>query len=364
MGRLPGVLVAGIMMAVVLAGCASESGADEPAEVVDPDSFELETGKGAIDGLLVDDRFRPIDLQPAGAVQNEFQTAGFILVQETGQQVQTNENGEFSVIDLEPGTYTLRLSADGIEAAPERVTVQEGLFNEAQIIGRRTAGTEDVIITQEHAAFVSCFSNFVAYSFALECTNDQSGDTDRADWIVDNSEFNGTLEYVVIEVLFDNPAPPSTAYDYVARQGPVSTDFSSGFIPDNGDRYGKMHLPVGRVSPDPVPVGGGCDAAGEIETNCPYHPDLPLQTIIFGRGFGHEEIRTTYAPVYGALNDNTPCAPVPIFACVNHVSMRRGVGGALGVQATYLMSLFLFDPEADGTLLHETDYCVLCDPDA
>lgn len=355
------------MVAVALAGCASEGG-NEPdeTEVVDPDSFELEQGKGAISGILVDDRFRPIDLQPEGDVENEFQAAGFILIQETGQQVRTNENGEFSVVDLDPGFYTLRVSAEGFETIPERAQVEEGLFNEVQLLGRRVASTDDVIITQEHAAFASCFTNFVILSVTLDCTADQSDDTDRAAWYPDLSEFNDSLDYIVVEALFDNEAPPSTAYDVVAREGSIGTDYSAGLLTDSDGRYVKMHLPIGEISPDPPISGGGCDASPEgPDAYCPYTADKQLQIIMFGRGFLYQEVKDAYKPVNDVIvSGPANCSNVPVPSCLHEATMRRGAGGALGTQATYMMSLFLFDPEADGTLLHETDFCTLCNPDA
>jgi hypothetical protein len=116
--------------AVLTAGCAGGDGGDDLAA-----QASLAAGKGAIQGLLVDDRYRPIHLtdKPAG----EFDASGFILVVETGATVTTGPDGVFQVLDLEPGTYTLKPSVEGHEGAPAKVDVSAGKYTEVDLLVRR-----------------------------------------------------------------------------------------------------------------------------------------------------------------------------------------------------------------------------------
>jgi hypothetical protein len=163
---------------VALAGCAGDSPDTAPVDPSEIDPEQLQAGKGAIAGLLIDDRFRPIQL--IDSPTTEFQARGFVLLQETGQESRTTANGEFAFIDLEPGTYTLRVSATGHEAVPSKVVVREGEFAEASIVARRTSSQGSTIVTEEYSAFSPCFINFVALSTTADCTLDQSGETFRA----------------------------------------------------------------------------------------------------------------------------------------------------------------------------------------
>ena len=204
-----------VMVAVALAGCAGES-EPEPVEVVDTENFVHKEGKGAIAGLLVDDRFRPIQL--TSDPETEFQTDGFILLQETGSQVQTTENGEFSFLDLDPGTYTIRVTADGHEAIPAKVTVVEGAFAELSVIARRVSSVGSTIITEEYSAFSPCFINFVAFSYTADCTGDQSGETFRAGITGRNLSAFEDLTWVVAETQFNQVPSGGAAYDVVLRK--------------------------------------------------------------------------------------------------------------------------------------------------
>ncbi len=328
-----------VVVSVALAGCASES-APEPVENVDKESFVHKEGKGAIAGLLVDDRFRPIQL--TDDPETEFQTTGFILLQETGQQVQTTENGEFSFVDLDPGSYTLRVTAAGHEAVPTKVGVAEGAFSELSVVARRVASEGSTILTEEYSAFSPCFINFVAFSYTADCTGDRSGETFRAGIRGRNLSSFEDLTWVVAETQFNQVPSGGAAYDVVIRRD-IDTDYTADVLWDRS--YSILHLINGDLTPDPEVPGVPFEVWTKEDT---------FEMLMFGRGYGAEEVRTTYAPVRGVLQQG-PCIPGVIIECVQDIPMRRGAGGTMGNKAQMMLSIFLGEPEVD-----PMEYCVLC----
>jgi hypothetical protein len=291
----------------------------------------------------VDDRFRPIQLtqDPEG----EFAAAGFVLLQETGEQTQTNGDGEFVFSDLEPGQYTLRVQAEGHEATPQKIGVTAGRFSEATLTARRVVSEGSFIITDEYSAFSPCFINFVALSYTADCTADQSGETARLG-IMDRNVTNiDNVTWVVTEALFNQEPQGGAAYDVVVRRE-LDHDYAAAVLFEG--RYAKLHMQNGSVSPDEPPAGED------------FHPwyvhNGTFDVLMFGRGYGAEEIRTAYEPVYETLQD-APCIPTGLGICVNDIPMRRGAGGTLGNEAKFLVSIFVGEPEVDPLV-----YCALCEP--
>jgi hypothetical protein len=154
-----------IMVTVVLAGCA-DSGGPKENEVVEGKVGEkdgvLTAGKGAIEGLLVDDAFRPLEL--TDTPQSTYQFSGFLFIQELALQVQTNENGEFTILDVEPGSYRLRPQVDGHDGGTQRITVKSGEFTEVTVQLQRKASTSSTIITEEYTGFTPCGAPVIVFN--------------------------------------------------------------------------------------------------------------------------------------------------------------------------------------------------------
>lgn len=203
-------LVAIMLLAVTFAGCADEGG--KSSEIVDKESFEHAAGKGAIAGLVVDDRFRPIELGETDAGQ--YQSLGFVLLQETGESVITTENGEFTFVDLVPGEYKIRVQSEDHEGIPIRVTVFEGEFSDVTIQMQRKVSDETTILTQEYSVFVDCYASVpgVFWWTELNCFLDMSLDSKRGGFQTDYTSVQN-ITYVVTEYLF------SQAGDYGASVG-------------------------------------------------------------------------------------------------------------------------------------------------
>lgn len=297
---------------VSLAGCADESGDPETPTSVDPDDYELEAGTGAITGLLVDDAYRPIHITDDPTTQ--YQDAGFVLLQETGEQVQTTENGEFTFVGLEPGTYTLRVQLQDHEASPYTMDVREGVFNEATLIARRLSSVGSTIVTQEYAIFIPCSAYAVA-----DCTGDRSGDSGRYSTGWDSlEEFLPEMEYVKLEAKMNQPGIYCLEVRAPQLGGATDEPSYADWCRGQDSTYISGILQVGENYMD-----DGRD---------PFNATGPSDVILFY--FGNNEATCWQGPP-----DSYRCA---------------GVG--FGIRAQILTSLFIGPPEVD---LEE--YCLLCE---
>lgn len=311
------VLLALLTSTVALAGCTS----DEPTNDqvldggADEDNFQLKAGKGAISGLLVDDRFRPIEL--TDDPNTEFQRTGFILLQELGLRAQTDANGEFSFVDLDPGQYTLRAQIDGHEATPERVTVSEGLFAESTLLARRVLSQGSFILTQEHTVYIACALDFIANGINLPCDLDLSDDSYSSDFGSDYQSYGSNATAVVTELL----ANQDKSWELQVRTG---TRYYIGALASG--TYIKVYMENG------VNAEEFQNNVGYADRYQPWLNDDTFQTIFFiDHGFRQE-----HQDVLG-----------PTLCC--------GAGLTVGIRSTILQSVFLGVPEVD-----IEDYCVLC----
>jgi hypothetical protein len=306
-------LTAAAVVAVALAGCSDDP---TPGTVIDRDEFELAEGTGAIAGLLVDDRFRPIQLTD-GVAATQFQARGFVLLQETGQETRTTQNGEFSFVNLDPGTYTLRANVAGHEATPQQVTVAAGVFNEASIVARRVSSTGSLILTQEKSMFTECAAEFIAVASAwLPCTLDLSLDGARTDIQANYSAFADQATAMVSEAKFNNVGD----YDLAIR---VLDDATGGL---GATYYAECPVREGDYIRIELVVGDVDDCGGR---NVEFHLRDEIQTIMFAWSATHQTFEDT-AGTYG-------------------------LGVVLGVRAQVIDSIFVGEPEVD-----LSSYCVLC----
>lgn len=296
------VLILLALVATGLAGCAESTPDDAPTNV-DPDDFVLAAGKGAIAGLVVDDRFRPV-------------MGARVLLQEEGAQTTSNANGEFSFVDLAPGRYTLRASADGHEATPKSVEVVAGQFAEANIVARRIISEGGFIISNEYAAFVPCGANVVFYGDSFDCTFDQSGDSQRVSFTIDYTAFN--LSHFVMELDSNNPQ-----YWDVWLQPPLDDSASCGETyqimggPDSTYWRWQLNRGESAISADTA-SGAGCETV-------PWDNDTPLQTYVYLNSLGFDQ------------------------------GVGFGVGVYVGVQANFVQNAFVGEPDVD-----VDTYCVWC----
>lgn len=304
-------------LAVALAGCTSDPQTIDGA--VDEDGFGLAAGTGGIHGLLVDDRFRPLELTdtPAG----EFQREGFILLQELGLTAQSNANGEFTFVDLEPGVYTLRMSVEGHEGVPETIRVDAGVFADATLVVRRIASVDGAIITQEHTVYIDCAFDYLQNGgnglpphVGIGCDLDVSQDGYSSNFIADYSSFGANATWLVTEML----ANQENSWELQLRGSTIhATEWATG----DGAR---------------IVLERGVKPADHQDNpsfnHGAWHNAEPFQTILF---------------VDHAFRQEQQDATGGLFCC--------GVGASLGIRAQILQSVFLGPPEEDVAA-----YCVLC----
>ena len=295
-------LVALVASSLALAGCGGKDGDGDGPSAGSGTTGPLESGKGAISGLLINDVFRPVP-------------GGLVLIQELGVTSTSDSSGQFSFVDLEPGTYLLRVQAEGHEAAPQSVDVVEGEYAELEVMARRVASDSGRIITNEYSVFVSCNVNAVVIGLPYDCTFDQSGDSDRAAFTSDFTAV-GNVTYLITEMKANQVG------NYEVRVRP--TDHDQG--PD--DNYAVMEIVdsdylrivnrLGEAAHDPYELTGNNQAWNNTEE---------FLTILYVDSIGKNAGDT------GTF----------------------GAGIDVGIRAKFVQSVFVGDPETD-----IESYCVLC----
>lgn len=310
-------LVAMLSVTIALAGCSDEKGGDKEDTPITGDPGDLAKGKGAIAGLLLDDRFRPI-------------ADGTVLVQQTGDTTTSNEDGEFFFVDLEPGSYRLRADVPGHESLPVNIDVKEGEFAEQRVVARRVVSDDGSIITREYSVFVPCAVSVPASSITLDCTADGSGDTFRSGFDSDLQEYDN-ITYVVTEMKAASPASPEKgAYKVVVREQGDGQYYGSEFTVD-GD-YIRIVMKLGAKSEQDTE-----------DRNSNWTNDRALETLLFPQGGFKSESQ-------GALDtmcSTTDPAPPEVPGLARGCWESRGLGAQFGVRAQFVQSVFLGEPEVD-----------------
>lgn len=231
--RVTSLVVLGLV-AVALAGCNDKGGGTTPS-----DQPPLAAGKGAIAGIVVDDVYRPVP--------------NALVLASNGLTATSDASGQFTLVNLEPGAYILRVQADGHEAAPQTFDVKAGEYTEAEVLTRRIMNEGSRIVTTEYNVFVSCNINAVVIGLPYDCTLDQSGDTDRPGFVANYTEI-GNVTYMVTEMKANKVG------NYEVRIRPVDHDqgpdgnYAVMEIVDSD--YLRIVHKVGEVAGDPFQLTG------------------------------------------------------------------------------------------------------------
>jgi hypothetical protein len=261
-------------------------------------------GKGAITGLVIDDRYRPV----AGA---------FILLTPGGLSATSDELGQFQVLDLEPGSYVALAQAKDHEAAPRNADVRSGEYTELELQARRIFSDAGSIITTEYSIFIDCAEEAVVIANSGEtegvsCMMDQSGDSARGGFDTTISPRDANLTtYMVTEVLFNQKGTYATVIGLVDDTDSFSTYYAEADTLD--DVYQRIQMRKGTVD-----NRTGEDTGGR---NVKWNADKTFTTFIFPHGMFYREMQENFG--------------------------LWGLGVSVGVKAKIIQSVFLGEPRDD-----------------
>ena len=303
------VFVVASLCAVLLGGCTDEGPAPDPACDADCRStHEFLAGRGAIAGLLVDDRFRPLDLDALG---------GTLLVQEMGLQTSHTPNGEFSILGLEAGTYTIRVTIPGHEATPAEVDVVAGQFTEVTIVARRIVNLDDTIVSQEFAVFLPCSDGLGPFGGGNpQCDLDFSEDAYPSGYTQDLTAL--AVAGIVTEVTVSN----DQRHQIIIRADDDGED-AHYIVLDFTGAYGYAALVAGEATPS--------DEEWLYGEMLPFDNTRPIRTMLF-----------EMFPLKDESND------LGVPNCC-------GYGVRFGTKATFVQSLFFDGYDGD-----VRSYCAIC----
>lgn len=291
-------LAALLLASLALAGCGGKDAADG-GEGIQP---ALKDGKGAIAGLVIDDVYRPVP--------------DALVLLSNGATATSDASGQFSVTDLEPGAYILRVQAEGHESAPQGVEVAAGEYAEAELVARRVFSEGGRIITNEYSIFMTCTMEAVVVSGnGLNCFFDLSGESERTSFTTDLRGVRG-VTYMVTEVKFNQVGD----YDFVL----AIDDDGDSFL----DRYWAEASIVDGDYARVVSLNGTANEEHDAGRNEVWQPDVdPFATTVFPHGEFYNELN-------GATQD----------VCVDGCG---GLGMDVGVRGKVIQSVFIGPPEVD-----------------
>ena len=394
--RTKTVLTTLALVTVVLAGCVDDDVPPDETGSTNSDPASLGS-KGAINGLVVDDNFRPVQLKEewgAGG-PGEFQDLGFVLVLQTGERFETNENGEFQALPLEPGTYTLRVAADSHEAKETTVRVVAGEFTEVTLEARRQYSGGGTLLTQEEIIFVACaVATTVVRLVQGNGCGDLSGDSGRYGFATDYSAFATDIRGMVTEIRVFQDGYHGTTIRYDDCEHAAADTIANGCVYADFDvektvRWGKAVLypdlqrlagweknfnepaeylqegEEGYCHPRDAKPASDCIAAAHFGRFFAWDPSLPFNTILFPDHPIKTHQDTAIQPLWPVTCTFPDVASIPWTSGETTVGARvkaylcdgSGNGVIIGTKAQFLQTVFLYKLPDEGI----EDYCALCD---
>ncbi|MGB1586705.1 MAG: carboxypeptidase-like regulatory domain-containing protein [Thermoplasmatota archaeon] len=146
-----------VLLSVALAGCAEEAGTGTGPDDGDPGSVAATDTTGGIRGVVVDQAIVPI-------------VGADITIASTGEATQTDDNGNFVISGLDPGTYFLTVSHPLYDVVQQSVDVEAGVETPAPVKIQLTRVILDdpYASTTAYKGFIFCSMNVVG-AYAEEC---------------------------------------------------------------------------------------------------------------------------------------------------------------------------------------------------
>lgn len=298
--------------ATVLAGCSSKDSSSSAAAT----TVTFDASKGAIRGIVIDDRYRPV---PDAEV----------LLTQLGTTVTSDSEGQFGFGNLEPGAYLALTKSKDHEAAPKNIDIVPGQYTDVEIQARRIFSQDGSIITTQYSVFIDCAFEAVVVSAIQEkpsCTGDETGDSARANFDTTFPAADAkNLTYMITEFLFNKVGDYGVVVG-VAPGGSYDTYYAEGNV---------VQGVYQRFENQPKVVD---NRTGETANrNVKFNPAKPFSTTVFPHG-------QAYGELHGATRDFGTATGHPI--CVGDGGCE-GVGVALGVKAKIVQTTFLGKPNVD-----------------
>lgn len=286
------VLVVALVASLALAGCGGKD------KVTPGETPPLASGKGAMSGLVINDVYRPVP--------------DALVLLSNGLTATTDASGQFTIGDLEPGAYIVRVQAEGHEAAPQSVDVVAGEYAEPELVARRIFNEGGRIVTTEYNIFMTCTAEAVVVAGnGLNCFFDLSGESERTAFLTDLRGVQGVTA-MVTEVKFNQVGD----YGFVIGIDDDGDNFLDRYWAEasvvDGD-YAKVVLVNGTANEE--------DSAGRNEVWLPGTD--PFTTTVFPHGEFYNELNSA-----GGLG-------------------LYGAGADVGVRGKVIQSVFLGEPEVD-----------------
>jgi hypothetical protein len=294
-----------MLVATVLAGCAAS---EETVTSETTGRPTLSAGKGAIAGLLIDDIYRPIP-------------DALVLLQGTGLTATTDASGQFTLLDIQPGSYILVASATGHDAAPVNVDIVAGQYAEVEVSARRIFSQGGHVITTQYSIFTACATSAVLISVVYSCLLDS--DSYRPGLQRLNFNESKELTYLVAEVKVNQ----ADNYLFVLRH-------------DDGSSFGGEQYGAGRINnTDYGRVILQRDSTYDNSTsrNVKWTNSKPMAALLFYLGQGGQELQD---------------ASCTAGQCGNYY----GAGQRFALKGNIILSAFIGEPTVD-----IATYCVLSD---
>lgn len=298
-----------LLTASLLAGCGSKTTSTTLDSTGRP---ALAADKGAISGLVIDDRYRPIP-------------GANVLLTPAGLTAVADGEGQFSFTDLAPGTYEVRIQADGHEAAPQPVEVTAGQYTEMEVSARRIFTSGGDIITTEFSAFIPCSAAFVVNGVTANCLVDLSGDSYRSGFTTKPLNKTQGVTVVVTEML----ANQKSTYSVQVRE-------------DNGDPAGGDRYAVGRITNGDyiklVNYVGQVNTEANVQNNnVNFTGAKPFATQVFLEG---DQAGSFQGPFDLVCTSSGVC------------ESTTGVGAQFALKAKFVQTMFIGVPTQDIASYH------------
>ncbi|MES2154224.1 MAG: carboxypeptidase-like regulatory domain-containing protein [bacterium] len=316
------VLVILMVAVALLAGC---SGKSQSVSLV-TSREALPADKGAIAGVVIDDRYRPV-------------ADAFLLLTPVGMTASSDGEGQFAFIGLQPGTYVLQVQSKDHEAAPKNIDVVAGQYTEVEAEARRTFSEGAYIVTTEYSIFIGCSFSYVSTTWigvpytGEDCLLDQSGDSTRFGFDSDYRAYGKNVTYLVAEMKANHKASGSNgAYKVVIRNSETANPYYASKFTVDSD-YLRLTLKYGNVSLDDTE-----------SRNAKWLNKDKIQTALFPQGGFKSESQQ-------AMDAECSVDPTGQFCYES-----RGLGPQFGVKAKFVQTLFIGPPHDD-----VAKYCVLAD---